>query len=159
MDFRKINDSEFESVLDLLDDAFPVTRDYIEKDLRIAHADPKASGDIYGLWIDGELISTATYGACYGIPFENDLGQEWNGEGCMFYLAVAEKHRRKGYAKWIINRAIEDLKAVGSPCLAVCVLEEDEVSMHLWESFGFECYDKAFTKDDHGTMSAYALWF
>ena len=160
MDFRKINDSDFESILDLLDDAFPVTRDYIEKDLRVIRSNPKANGDIYGLWIDEELIVTATYGACYGIlSGQEDVPEEWDGEGCMRYLVVAEKHRRKGYAKWIIHRAIEDLKAMSSPCLGVSVLEEDEVAMRLWEGFGFKCYDKAFKKDEHGTYSAYALWF
>ena len=59
MDFHKIQTSDFQAVVDLLDISFPVNREFIEKDLKEIQKHPKANGDIYGLWADGELVGTA----------------------------------------------------------------------------------------------------
>ena len=53
MDFHKIQTSDFQAVVDLLDISFPVNRAFIEKDLKETQKSPKANGDIYGLWADG----------------------------------------------------------------------------------------------------------
>ena len=65
MDFHKIQTSDFQAVVDLLNISFPVNRAFIERDLKETQKSPKENGDIYGLWVDGWLVGTATYGACY----------------------------------------------------------------------------------------------
>ena len=141
MDFHKIQPSDFKAVVDLLDTAFPVSRDFIERDLREIQKNPKANGEIHGLWVDGTLVGTATYGALYDFPSSQPDGEAWEGQGLIRYLAIHPKHRRKGYATWIIKKAIEDIKQVGSPCVAICVLAEDTVAVKMWEDFGFKYYD------------------
>lgn len=152
MDFHKIQDSDFEAVVDLLDMSFPVSRAYIERDLKKTQKHPKAQGHIHGLWVDSELVGTVTYGACY----DKDTG--WDGEGCIRYLAVHPEHRRKGYATWIIKKCIENLKQLNSPCVAVAVLAENKVTIKIWENFGFKYYD-THDQDEYGTHHSYALWF
>ena len=122
MDFQKIQPSDVEAVVDLLDTAFPVSRAYIENDLREIQNQPKANGEIYGLWVDGERLSALQHTArCYGKTSSQPDGEAWDGEGLIRYLAVHPEHRRKGHATWIINTAIKALKSVGSPCVAVGV--------------------------------------
>ena len=161
MDFQKIQSSDFEAVLNLLDSAFPVSRAYIENDLRDIQNQPKANGDIYGLWVDGELIGTATYGSIYGKTSSQPDGEAWEGEGLIRYLAVHPEHRRKGHATRMIQRAIKDLKAVGSPCVAVgvWVSAENAVAKKIWEDFGFQEYADSFTDEFGFTHQSYALWF
>ena len=159
MDFQKIQSSDFEAVVDLLDKSFPVSRAFIENDLRKIQKHPKANGDIHGLWIDGTLVGTATYGSLYDHPSSQPDGEAWEGEGLIRYLAIHPEHRRKGYATWIIKKVIKDLKQIGSPCVAISVLAEDQVAVKMWEGFGFKQYDDAHT-DEHGfTHHSYALWF
>ena len=159
MDFQKIQSSDFQAVVDLLDSAFPVSRAYIENDLREIQNQPKANGDIYGLWVDGELIGTATYGSIYGKTSSQPDGEAWDGEGLIRYLAIHPEHRRKGHATGMIQKALKDLKAVGSPCVAVCVLAEDTVAVKIWEGFGFEKYGDPYTDAFGFTHDSYALWF
>ena len=158
MDFHKIQPSDFQAILDLLDTAFPVSRAVIERDLKEIQKHPKANGEIHGLWVDGELVGTATYGAIHGSTSSGGDDEVWDGEGLIRYLTIDPKHRRKGYATWIIKKAIADLKQVGSPCVAVSVLAEDTVAVKMWEDFGFEYYD-THTRDEYGTHHSYALWF
>ena len=159
MDFQKIQPANFESVIDLLETAFPLSRSYIENDLRKVQQQPKANGDIYGLWVDGTLVGTVIYGAIYGKTSSQPDSEAWGGEGLIRYLAVHPEHRRKGYATWIIQRAIKDVKAVGSPCISVSVLAEDTVAIKMWQDFGFEKYDDTYTDEFGVTHHAYALWF
>lgn len=157
MDFHKIQPSDFQAVVDLLDTVFPVSRAFIERDLREIQKHPKANGEIHGLWVDGELVGTATYGAIYGSPSSQPDGA-WDGQGLIRYLAVHPEHRRKKYATWIIKKAIEDIKQVGSPCVAVSVLAEDIMGVKMWKDFGFEYYGTQ-KQDEYGTHHSYALWF
>ena len=159
MEFHKIQLSDFESVVDLLDTSFPVTRDFIERDLREIQKNSKANGDIYGLWIDGKLVGTVTYGAIYGVTTSQPDSEVWEGEGLIRYLSIDPKHRRKGYATWIIKQALKDLKEVGSPCVAISVLAEDTVAAKMWEDFGFKNYDDTYTDGLGFTHHSYALWF
>ena len=149
--FRKIKGSEFEAILQLLDMSFPITRQQIENDLRETQKYPKANGDIYGLWVGGKLVGTVIYGALY---VEDE---DWNGEGLIRYLAVHPKHRRKGYASWIIKRSIVDLKQAKSPCVVISVLVEDKIAVKIWKGFGFEYYDTQ-EPDAYGTHHNYVLW-
>ena len=159
MDFRKIEHSDFENIVNLLDDSFPIGRAQIDSDLREILKKPIANGNIYGLWLEGVLIGTATYGACYGFQDNQPGGDEWQGQGAMRYLAIHKDYRCKGYATWIINKAIEDLKKEsGSPCLSVAVLAEDEIRVRMFENLGFEYYD-TFKTDEYGTHQSYVLWF
>ena len=158
MNFHKIQPSDFQAVLDLLDTSFPVSRAFIERDLKEIQKYPKANGEIHGLWIDGMLVGTATYGAIYDFPSTQPDGEAWDGQGLIRYLAIHPNHRRKGYATGIIKKAIQDLKEVGSPCVAVSVLAEDQVAVKIWKDFGFEYYD-THEQDEYGTHHSYALWF
>ena len=101
MDFHKIQSSDFQSVVDLLDASFPVSRAFIERDLKEIQKHPKANGDIYGLWADGELVGTAIYGSIYGTTSNQPDKEAWEGEGLIRYLAIHPEHRRKGHATWI----------------------------------------------------------
>ena len=157
MDFHKIQPSDFETVVDLLNISFPVTREFIERDLKEIQKHPKANGDIYGLWVDGELVGTAIYGAIYDYPSSQTDGDAWEGQGLIRYLAIHPEHRRKGYATWIIKKSIEDLRQLSSPCIAVSVLAEDKIAVKIWEDFGFKYYD-TYTQDEYGTHYSYALW-
>ena len=159
MDFHKIKPSEFQSVVDLLDKSFPVSRDFIERDLKEIQKHPKANGEIHGLWVDKTLVGTATYGAIYGTTSSQPDGEAWDGQGLIRYLAIHPEHRRKGYATWIIKRAIEDLKQVSSPCVALSVVADDTVAIKMWEDFGFKQYDDAYTDELGFTHHSYALWF
>lgn len=152
MDFHKIQDSDFQAIVDLLDTAFPVSRAFIERDLKETQENPKELGEIYGLWVEGKLVGTVIYGACYG----GDDG--WNGEGRIQYLAIDPNYRRKGYATWIIKKSIADLQQLNCPCVAVSVLAEDPVAIKIWEGFGFQYYD-THDQDEYGTHHSYALWF
>ena len=158
MDFHKIQPSDFEAVMDLLDTSFPVSREFIERDLKEIQKHPKANGDIYGLWVNETLVGTAIYGAIYDYPSSQPDGDAWDGQGLIRYLAVHPEHRRKGYATWIIKRAIEDLKQLNSPCIAVSVLAKDTVAVKMWEDFGFKYYE-THKQDEYGTYDSYALWF
>ena len=158
MDFHKIQSSDFQGVVDLLDESFQVSRELIERDLKEIQGNPKTGGDIYGLWVDETLVGTVVYGAIYGTP-SCQSDEAWEGEGEIRYLAIDPKHRRKGYATWIIKKAIEDLKQVGSPCVAVSVLAGDKVAEKIWEGFGFKKDNEAYTTDEYGTHDSYALWF
>lgn len=152
MDFHKIKDSDFETVLDLLDISFPVSRAFIERDLKEIQENPKTQGEIHGLWVGGKLVGTATYAAIH------DKDHGWNGEGTIRYLAIDPNHRRRRYATWIIEKIIADLKELGSPSVNVSVLAEDKVVVKMWKNFGFEYYD-THCQDKYGTHHAYALWF
>ena len=158
MDFHKIQSSDFQSVVDLLDASFPVSRAFIESDLKEVQKEPKANGDIYGLWVDGELVGTATYGSIYGATSSQPDEEAWEGEGLIRYLAINPEHRRKGHATWIIKKVIEDLKEVGCPCVGISVWVQDTVTVKMWEDFGFQKYNDTFT-DEFGTHQSYALWF
>ena len=158
MDFRKIEPSDFENIVSLLDASFPIGRERIDRDLREIRKNPRANGHTYGLWLDGVLIGTATYGACYGYQDNQPGGEEWQGQGAMRYLAIHKDYRCKGYATWIINKAIADLKEASSPCLCVAVLAEDKIGVSMFESLGFQYYD-TFKTDAYGTHQSYALWF
>ena len=68
MDFHKIQSSDFQSVVDLLDASFPISRAFIERDLKEIQKHPKANGDIHGLRVDATLVGTAIYGAIYDHP-------------------------------------------------------------------------------------------
>ena len=150
--------SFFQSVVDLLDTSFPVSREFIERDLKEIQKHPKANGDIYGLWVNETLVGTAIYGAIYDHPTSQPDGDAWEGQGLIRYLAVHPEHRRKGYAAWIIKKAIADLKQLDSPCIAVSVLAEDKVAVKMWEDFGFKYYETR-KQDEYGTHNSYALWF
>ena len=160
MDFHKIQTSDFQAVVDLLDISFPVSRAFIERDLKEIQNNPKANGDIYGLWVGGTLVGTATYGSIYGTTSNQpDSDETWTGQGLIRHLAIHPHHRRKGYATWITKKVIEDLKQVGSPCVGVCVWVQNTVAAKIWEDFGFQKYDDTFTDEFGFTHQAYALWF
>ena len=162
MDFRKIQPSDFKAVLDLLDAAFPVPREWIEKDLMEIQQNPQANGEIHGLYVDDTLIGTILYGSIYGkVSSCRSEDEHWMGQGLIRYTAVQPAHRRKGYATWMVKKAIQDLKEIGSPCVATAlwVSQENEIGKHLFESLDFTIYNDTFTDEFGFTHQSYALWF
>ena len=153
MDWKVIEPTEMDAVVELLDASFPVDKDYIKRDLAEFAAAPRENGGIYRLRNDGELIATATYEQC----FDGD----WNGESYLRFLAVHPEHRRKGYAAWIIKRIMDDTQAFGSPCLCVSVLKSDNVAAAIWKRRGFELYDTTTCENypEYGPHDSYVYWF
>ena len=153
MDWKVIEPTEMDEVVELLDASFPVDEDYIKRNLAEFAAASRANGGIYRLRIDGELIATATYEQCF------DDG--WNGESYLRFLAVHPEHRRKGYATWIIQKIMDETQALGSPCLCVSVLNSDSVATDIWKRRGFEIYDTQPCKDypEYGPHDYYVYWF
>ena len=154
MDWKVIEPTEMDAVVDLLDISFPVDRDYIERELAELAAIPPGKGGIHRLRVAGELVGTATYQQC----FEGD----WNGEAQLRFLAVHPAHRRKGYATWMIQQIMDATQALGSPCLCLSVLQSDRVAADMWKRRGFEMYGdpqpcKAYPED--GPHDAYVYWF
>ena len=153
MDWKVIEPTEMDEVVDLLDASFPVDKDYIKRELAEFAAAPRANGGIYRLRRDDELIATATYEQC----FDGD----WNGESYLRFLAVHPEHRRKGYATWIIQKIMDATHALGSPCLCLSVLQSDSVCADMWKRRGFEIYDTQPCEHypEYGPHDYYVYWF
>ena len=153
MDWKVIEPTEIDEIVDLLNVSFPVDKDFIKRDVAEFLSSPRESGGIYRLRRDGELIATATYEQC----FDGD----WNGESYLRYLAVHPVHRRKGYASWIIRKIMDETQARGSPCLCVAVLKSDSVAADIWKRRGFELYDTTTPEDcsEYGPHDSYVYWF
>ena len=143
--------AEFEDILDLLDICFPVPREYIHNHLKESESAPRKYGSVYGMWVDGDLVGSVIYGAIF------DDAEGWNGEGMLRYLAVHPSHRRKGYARRIIEKSILHLQQLNCPCVAITILSKNKVALQLWKSFGFEYYGKDEQVD--GMHHYYVLWF
>ena len=140
MDWQPIELSELDAIVDLLALGFPIKREQIAYDMKKIWEDQTGEGVIHRLKVDGELVGTATFGRLYTHGSE-PKGQDWEGESIIRYLTVHPDHRRKGYAKWIIQRIIRHSYITGSPCIAVSNLSTDEVGHKIWESFGFTQYN------------------
>lgn len=141
MDWKVIDLTEMDEVIDLLDVSFAVSRDVIKRDLAETLSNPRENGKIHRLRLDGKLIATATYGSIFD-------GESWNGESYIRYLAVHPDHRRKGYATRIIQKIMDDTQAVGSPSIYVSVLQSDSISADIWKRLGFELYDTSAGEED-----------
>ena len=163
MDWKPIENSEFNDILDLLDVSFPICREIIDQDLQEVIDDPTPHGKIYRLKVDGnQIVGTAIYGRLYGTP-KSHPGDVWEGEGILRYLAIHPDHRRKGYATWIINKVMSDLKDVGCPCLCISIWRHaDDVYRNLYKRFGFEYYDSSISErygEYFGEQDYYVYWF
>ena len=64
MRFEQIKESEFESIVDLLATGFDADVSVLEQNLQMIFESPETWGHIYGLWEDGDLVGTVTYGSC-----------------------------------------------------------------------------------------------
>ena len=66
MDWKPIENSEFDDILDLLDVSFPICREIIDQDLQEVIDDPTPHGKIYRLKVDGnQIVGTAIYRRLY----------------------------------------------------------------------------------------------
>lgn len=153
MDWKVIEPTEMDEVVELLDASFPVDKDYIKRALAEIGAFPHENIKIYRLRIGDVLVATATYGQYFD--------GSWNGASYLRFLAVHPDHRRKGYASWIIQKIIDDTQAVGSPSLNVSVLQSDRVCAGIWKRRGFELYDTSPDEDypEHGLHDYYGYRF
>ena len=161
MDWKVIEPTEMDEVVELLNISFPVDKDFIKRDLAEIAAAPRENGETHRLRNDGELIATATYGQVFGVSHRQLGDDAWNGEAIIRYLAVHPEHRRKGYASWIIEKIMDDTQALGSPCLCVSVLQSDTVAAAIWKRRGFELYDTTTPEDcsEYGPHDSYVYWF
>ena len=155
MDWKVIEPTEMDEVVDLLDASFPIDKDFIKRELAEIGDPPHENIKIHRLRIDDELIATATYGQYFD--------DSWNGESYIRFLAVHPEHRRKGYATWIIQKIMDEIQALGSPCLCLSVLKSDSVCADMWKRRGFELYDTDTSPcEDYpecGPHDYYAYWF
>ena len=111
--------------------------------------DPKIFGQMYVLWVDNKIVGTITYGAYFN--------HDWDGDGLISYLAVDPKYRRKGYGRFMVNYAIEDMKAQKLPCIAIAVGQSNEVAKKFWENFDFQLYAKGHESNGN-RFDCYAMW-
>lgn len=163
MDWKPIKNSEFDDILDLLDVSFPVCREMINRDLQEVIDDPTPHGKIYRLKVEGnQIVGTAIYGRLYGTPKSQPERAAWEGQASLRYLAIHPDHRRKGYATWILNKVISDLKDAGCPGLCISIWPDDDVCRNLYKKLGFEYYE-TFINEDHGIPDdkhdIYVYWF
>ena len=161
MDWKPIDRSEFNEVLDLLDISFPISREIIERDLNEIMKNPRAEGKVHRLKANGKIIGTATYGRVYGNQYEKSDDPIWRGEGFMRYWAIHPKYRGKKYGIWILSKVMIDLQNAGSPCLALSVLASDTTMRAFYEKLGFNHYDTFTCKHtpEYGEHYAYVKWF
>lgn len=163
MDWKPIENSEFDDILDLLDASFPIRRELINRDLQEVIDDPRPHGKIYRLKVDGnQIVGTAIYGQIYRTPQSQSDSNARESQGILRYLAIHSDHRRKGYATWILNKVMSDLKDAGCPCLCISIWPDDDVCRSLSKRFGFEYFD-TFINEDHGIPddkhNIYVYWF
>ena len=159
IDWKPIEPSEFNEVLDLLDNAFPISRQRIENDLnKILEGPPHIHGIIHRLKVDDSpIIGTATYGQV----FDGD----WDGEGFIRYWAVHPDYRRQKHGTWMLYKVMSDLQNAGSPCLALSVLHSDRVMQAFFERLGFQQYEgytseaAADANKVYGEHYSYVKWF
>ena len=154
MDFKAVDPTEINEVIELLDVSFPVDRDYIERAVAEILSDPGKDGQLYRLRSsDGDLIATVTYGQLYE--------DGWDGESFIRFLAVHPDYRRQGHAAWIIKKIMNDVQACGSPCVAVSSLQSDKIMAGIWERRGFTVYATRACEEhpEHGHHNDYVYWF
>lgn len=160
IDWKPMEPSEFNEVLDLLDNSFPISRERIQDDLNeILEGPPHLYGVIHRLKVDdgSPILGTATYGQIYD--------GDWQGEGFIRYWAVHPDYRRQKHGTWMLYKVMSDLQKAGSPCLALSILHSDHVVQAFFERLGFQRYvgftpeDAAENTEKYGEHYGYVKWF
>ena len=130
MEFRLITDEEYPEVVELLAAAFPEkSRDWIDGALDSEHMHEA----VHGLFVEGQLVGTLTYGRIYS--------ETWEGNGYIRFCAVYPEHQRQGLGTWMVTQALDDLKGqAGCDSVFLGILREDIVGQAFWKMFGFEGY-------------------
>lgn len=150
MRFEKTASTDLPAVTELLCASYDMDRERIESDLRDIVESPGVYGHIYGLWVDDALVGTVTFG-----PF---FKEGWLGEGLICYLAVSPDHRRKGYGRFMIERAFSLMDADGVPCAVVIVGKLNTVARAFWENFDFRIYAPDWESGGE-IYDCYVKWF
>lgn len=151
MELKKIVNysAEIPAVISLIERTYSKDRKLARNEVHSIVNDPQIYGQMYVLWADGEIVGTITYGAYFN--------NGWDGDGLISYLAVHPDHRRKGYARFMVNYAIEDMKAQKLPCVAIAVGQENVVARKFWENFDFQLYARNH-KSNGSLFDCYAIW-
>ena len=144
--FRQMNSEEFDDVITLLGSCFLINTTRIKDDLN------EVFDDIHVLYIEDTLIGVVVYGDC--------RGEEWEDEVFIRYLAIKKEYRQKGYAAYIINTIISELRKTDCPCIVVTIWQGDILAEKIWKSFGFEIYDEGAksTYPNYDYFDSYVLW-
>ena len=88
--------------------------------------------------VDADLFLV---GALEGIVVATVMGGYEGHRGWINYLAVSPPHRRKGFAKQMMNRVEQLLKEKGCPKINLQVRETNQEVIEFYEAIGY--------KDDH----------
>lgn len=136
MDWSPVkNQCETEQVINILYDSFPVKRELIKE--YIEEVSQTHYYNVCALRVDNKVVATATFAL------------DRRKVGDLKLLAVHKDHRKKGYARYMVDKILADLKSRG--CRRVYIAATDEV-VEMWEKFGFEYTDtfycKAFGAED-----------
>lgn len=126
------NNTDIPAVVEILDDAFPVDKKHLQEFV-------KDNDSVYALKIGDTVVGTATFSV------KNDS------DGDLKLLAIHKKYRGQGYARYIVDNVVHDLKHKG--CTRVYIAATDEVS-DMWEHFGFQYVD-TFTCSTFGITEVF----
>lgn len=62
--------------------------------------------------------------------------------GAVYYLAVHPDHRRQGLARRLLDKAADDLRAIGCPKLNLVVRADNAEVATLYERLGYEAEER-----------------
>jgi ribosomal protein S18 acetylase RimI-like enzyme len=119
--------AEIESAVALWEEC-GLTRPWNDPRADIALALGKPTSTVLAGRLDGELVATAMTGS--------DGHRGW-----VYYLGVANAHRRKGYGAAMMQTAADWLKARGVPKLHVMIRTENVAVAAFYAQLGYEKSD------------------
>ena len=129
--FSKAKNYDMNELIELNRVCFPHA-DY--QNLTKIFYDPENFGEIYKLWSHREhmIIGYSVYGQF------ND--GNWDNNAYILRIGTHEKFRRMGYAGWMIDHIIYDMKSRGN-CDGIYadISPNNENSINLCQSKGFKC--------------------
>ncbi|HET8754775.1 MAG TPA: GNAT family N-acetyltransferase [Solirubrobacteraceae bacterium] len=101
---------------------------------RSAHAVTEDTAERVGVAVAaGALLVAVVGGAVVGALVAGFDG--WRGN--MYRLAVADRWRRRGIARRLVDAGHERLRAVGAPRVTALVAFDDEAARGFWEAAGY----------------------
>ncbi|MBP3372355.1 MAG: N-acetyltransferase [Clostridia bacterium] len=86
---------------------------------------------IYVAELDGEVIGYSAIN-----PYRSALGFERIAENSIY---VDERYRRRGVARMLVSRVLEEAKARGYRVMMATIIAHNQASINLHASLGYEC--------------------
>lgn len=112
--------------IEKITDEYPYALLYLADPSEAAVADYVSRGEVYGAWLDGELVGE--YVLLPTRPFTAELVN----------LAVAEEHQQKGIGRRLVMHAIDNAREKGYGKIEVGTATEGIYQIELYKSCGFE---------------------